>query len=67
MGVKNIYSSLNRSFSRDPWKTELGRCFLLITYPHLTILHLYRDYNHPAGIYLLKVKNRNTGTMCEIC
>ena len=21
----------------------------------------------PAGIYLLKVKNRNTRTMCEIC
>ena len=25
------------------------------------------DYNKPAGIYLLKVNNRNTGTRCEIC
>ena len=23
--------------------------------------------NSPAGIYLLKVKNRNTRTRCEIC
>ena len=23
--------------------------------------------NYPAGIYLLKVKNRNTRTRCEIC
>ena len=22
---------------------------------------------HPAGIYLFKVNNRNTRTMCEIC
>ena len=24
-------------------------------------------YYHPAGIYLLKVNNRNTRTRCEIC
>ena len=24
-------------------------------------------YQYPAGIYLFKVKNRNTRTMCEIC
>ena len=24
-------------------------------------------YSFPAGIYLLKVKNRNTRTSCEIC
>ena len=26
-----------------------------------------RETTHPAGIYLPKVKNRNTRTRCEIC
>ena len=25
------------------------------------------EVNHPAGIYLFKVNNRNTRTRCEIC
>ena len=25
------------------------------------------EVNHPAGIYLLKVNNRNTRARCEIC
>ena len=28
---------------------------------------LYDESTNPAGIYLLKVNNRNTGTRCEIC
>ena len=38
-----------------------------------TMDHLYqmkhsKTYSkHPAGIYLLKVNNRNTRTSCEIC
>ena len=31
-------------------------------------LWVYKRWNHvPAGIYLLKVNNRNTRTRCEIC
>ena len=28
---------------------------------------IFRTEAHPAGIYLLKVSNRNTRTRCEIC
>ena len=28
---------------------------------------LILEVNHPAGIYLFKVNNRNTRTRCEIC
>ena len=28
---------------------------------------LYSAKNCPAGIYLFKISNRNTGTMCKIC
>ena len=27
----------------------------------------YKIHSHPAGIYLLKVDNRNNRTRCEIC
>ena len=31
------------------------------------IFYLFSQYTIPAGIYLLKVNNRNTRTRCEIC
>ena len=31
------------------------------------LTHIYCKNSTPAGIYLLKVNNRNTGARCEIC
>ena len=41
------------------WRIELGSIIFL-----LDILHLV---HFPAGIYLFKVNNRNSRTMCKIC
>ena len=37
--------------------------------PFMKLLEKYNSVSihHPAGIYLLKVNNRNTRTRCEIC
>ena len=33
-----------------------------------TLLHILLEFKaNPAGVYLLKVNNRNTRTSCEIC
>ena len=35
--------------------------------PSILIKNIRQIKDNPAGIYLLKVNDRNTGTRCEIC
>ena len=39
----------------------------ILTAKLLHPVQLLKSTKHLAGIYLLKVNNRNTGTRCEIC
>ena len=56
-GKKNVTKNVLFFFSRAP--TDHSFTF--------TLRFLYELKHNPAGIYLLKVNNRNTRARCEIC
>ena len=61
--LKKIEAQARKWF---PYKKKTRRSSLIC----LNALELeakFGDYPYPAGIYLLKVNNRNTRTRCEIC
>ena len=55
----------NRTFCFNGLKTEIKVLTLYV--PVISFISVRYQCIFPAGIYLLKVNNRNTRTRCEIC
>ena len=58
---KTIKKRSNKNYS--PTKVKSQNLLTNISYNRLKRI----DFDNPAGIYLLKVNNRNTRTRCVIC
>ena len=65
----NSKNKKNSGTVKDQLKLPWSKRKKTITFKTETFLHLIWNviWNIPVGIYLLKVNNKNTRTMCEIC
>ena len=55
------WPNCTQTMMKNYWEEKDSNCFFLAP-----LLSLKKCYD-PAGIYLLKVNNRNTRARCEIC
>ena len=78
-GLRSIFFDSVRLQGASPWPSYILLFFLFLFFSFALVLNrdptrvqksktnTFDESINPAGIYLLKVNNRNTRTRCEIC
>ena len=62
--IEDIYSPVSKNICSTK---ILSKKYFLHTLRRFTETEIFKQVIFPAGIYLLKVNNKNTRTRCEIC